>query len=127
MTESNLKTRLCLKCKERLPENQFIKTKSPFFPGHYSILCVPCLERMVAPTNLNEVDRLCRHLDIPFNLDVWTRLYQTHAEHTLSAYVQTIQDDAYSSTSWTEENERWRIAREQRTIDEQISVLADAD
>ena len=127
MTESNLKTRSCIKCKQKLPENEFIPTKSPYFPGHRSILCISCLERMVAPTNLNEVDRLCRHLDIPFNIDLWTRLYQTHSDHTLSAYIQAIQDDAYSSTSWAEENERWRIAREQKTIDEQISVLADAE
>ena len=35
-------------------------------------------------------------------------------------------DDKYAATSWAEENERWRIARDQHTIDEEIEALSAA-
>ena len=35
-------------------------------------------------------------------------------------------DDKYEATSWREENERWKIAKEQKTIDDEIEVLSKA-
>jgi len=32
-------------------------------------------------------------------------------------------DDKYEGISWSDENERWRLAREEGTIDEEIEVL----
>jgi hypothetical protein len=63
---------------------------------------------MVKQDNLGEVDRLCRYLDVPFDLDKWTQLYSIHKDHTLSAYFNTLLDDHYSTLQWSDENERWR-------------------
>ena len=81
---------------------------------------------MIDQSNLGEVDRLCRYLDLPFDLDKWTSLYQIHKDHTLSAYFNTLLDEHYQSLQWADENERWRLAREEGTIDDEITVLADA-
>ena len=62
---------------------------------------------------MGEVDRLMRYLDLPFNIDKWTQLYEKYGEHTLTAYFNFISDDDhYAALSWTEENERWRLARD---------------
>ena len=54
-----------------------------------------------------------RYLDLPFNIDKWTQLYEKYGEHTLTAYFNFISDDDhYAALSWTEENERWRLARD---------------
>lgn len=90
------------------------------------MICTSCLETMVPQDNLGEVDRLCRYLDIPFNLDKWTQLYKQHKDHTLSAYANLLLDDHYSSLNWSDENERWRIAREENYIDDEIEVLNEA-
>ena len=81
---------------------------------------------MIDQSNLGEVDRLCRYLDLPFDLDKWTSLYQIHKDHTLSAYFNTLLDDHYQSLQWADENERWRLARDEGTIDDEIAVLSDA-
>lgn len=120
------KTRRCLKCKQDKPEYYFQPTPSNFFPNHRSLICTSCLERMVPQDNLGEVDRLCRYLDIPFDLNKWTQLYATHKDHTLSAYFNTLLDDHYQALQWTDENERWRLAREEETIDDEIQALNDA-
>ena len=121
-----IKTRRCLKCKQEKPEYDFAHTPSVFFPGHRSMICTSCLEKMVRQDNFGEVDKLCQYLDLPFDMDKWASLYKIHGDRTLSAYFNTLLDDHYSDISWADENERWRIAREEQTLDEEIKELNDA-
>ena len=123
MTEE-IKKRKCLKCRQEKPETNFCKTQSKFFPGHRSMICTSCLETMVAQDNFAAVDHLCRYLDVPFDLDKWTQLYAVYKEHTLTAYFGMMEEGRYDAETWAEENERWRIARDQQTIDEEIEVLS---
>ena len=125
MTEET-KTRRCLKCRQTLPLENFQYTPSNFFPQHHSLICTNCLELMVPQDNLGEVDRLCRYLDVPFDLDKWTSLYAIHKDHTLTAYFNTLLDAHYQTLQWADENERWRLAREEQTIDEEIAALSEA-
>jgi len=90
------------------------------------MICTSCLEKMVPQDNLGEVDRLCRYLDVPFDLDRYTSLYSIHGDHTLTAYFNTLLDDHYQSLQWLDENERWRQARDEETIDDEISALSEA-
>lgn len=122
----NLKKRRCLKCKQDKAEEEFQKTPSIFFPAHRSMICTSCLETMIDQANLGEVDRLCRYLDLPFDLDKWTALYQIHGNHTLTAYFNTLLDDHYQALQWTDENERWRLAREEQTIDDEIAAFSES-
>lgn len=121
-----IKTRRCLKCKQEKPEYDFARTPSPFFPGHRSLICTSCLEKIIHQDNYGEVDKLCQHLDLPFDMDKYTSLYKIHKDRTLTAYFNTLLDEHYNSISWADENERWRIAREQDTIDEEITALSEA-
>ena len=121
-----VKKRRCIKCREEKPEHNFQYTPSIFFPGHRSLICTQCYERMVDQSNLGEVDRLCRYLDVPFDLDRWTSLYAIHKDHTLTAYFNTLLDSHYQGLQWADENERWRLARQEQTIDEEIAALSEA-
>lgn len=125
MTDA-VKTRRCLKCRQEKPEFNFQYTPSKFFPSHRSLICTSCLETMIDQSNLGEVDRLCRHLDVPFDLNKWTSLYAIHKDHTLTAYFNTLLDDHYQTLQWADENERWRLAREEGTIDDEIEALNEA-
>lgn len=123
---SEVKKRQCLKCRQQKPETDFASTPSQFFPGHRSYICTSCLEKMVPQDNLGEIDRLMRYLDLPFDLDKWTSLYSIHKDHTLTAYFNTLLDDHYQALQWADENERWRLAREEGTIDDDIAALGEA-
>lgn len=115
-----------MKCRQEKPEHNFQYTPSNFFPAHRSLICTSCLETMVAQDNLGEVDRLMRYLDLPFDLNKWTQLYSIHKDHTLSAYFNTLLDEHYQALQWTDENERWRIAREEQTIDDEIEAISES-
>lgn len=121
-----VKKRKCLRCKQEKPEYEYAATPSKFFPAHRSLICTSCLETLVPQDNLGEVDRLCRYLDVPFDLNKWTQLYKIHKDHTLTAYFNTLLDDHYSALQWADENERWRLARKEEVIDDEIEVLSEA-
>lgn len=125
MTDA-IKTRKCYKCKQEKPEYNFARSPSPYLPHGRSYICTSCLESMVHQDNLGEVDKLCQWLDVPFDADKFTSLYAIHGDRTLSAYFNTLLDDHYASMTWADENERWRIAREQGTMDEEIAALSEA-
>ena len=115
-----------MKCRKEKPETDFQYTPSKFFPAHRSLICTSCLEVMTPQDNFGEVDRLCRYLDLPFDLDKWSQLYAIHGDHTLSAYFNTLLDDHYQALQWADENERWRLARAEGTIDEEIQAISAA-
>lgn len=128
MTEEEKTTlRKCLKCKQQKPLTDFARTPSKFFPNHRSLICTACLETMVAQDNLGEVDRLCRYLDVPFDLNRWTSLYEIHKDHTLTAYFNLLLDDHYQSLQWSDQNQRWHLAQQEGTIDEEIEALHAAE
>lgn len=81
---------------------------------------------MTPQDNLGEVDRLMRWLDLPFDLNKWTQLYEQHADHTLTAYFNLLYDEHYEPLRWADENERWRQARLENTIDDEIKAIGDA-
>ena len=117
------KTRKCLKCKVEKALENFQPTPSSFFPGKRSYFCTQCLETMIKQDNLGEVDRLMRWLDLPFDLNKWTQLYEIHKDHTLSAYFNTLFDEHYEALRWQDENERWRLAQQEGMIDDEIEVI----
>ena len=121
-----VKKRRCMKCREELPETSFARTPSIFFPAHRSLICTSCYEKMIHQDNLGEVDRLCRYLDVPFDIDKYTQLYKLHKDRTLTAYFNTLLDEHYQSLQWADENERWREAREEGTISDEVRVIAEA-
>lgn len=120
------KTRKCLKCRQEKPIHNFQYTPCKFFPSHRSLICTSCLEIMVSHDDLDEVDALCRYLDLPFDPNKWTSLHSIHGEHTLTAYFNTLADASYQSKQWVEVNEKWRLAREENTIEEEIEALSAA-
>ena len=67
-----------------------------------------------------------RWLDLPFDLDKWTQLYAVHKDHTLTAYFNLLYDAHYEPLQWADENERWRQAQQEGTIDDEIKALNDA-
>lgn len=123
---TEIKMRKCLKCKQDKELFHFQKTSSQYFPGKRSLICTSCLETMTNPEDFDSIDALCRYMDLPFNLSEWTRLFEIHGSHTLTAYFELLTDEKYSTISWQEENQRWKMAREEKTIDDEIKILGDA-
>lgn len=117
----------CPYCKQERQVEEFVKTKSPFHPKGHSLICVPCLERIVPSDDLAKIDQMCRWLDIPFLIDQWTRLQRNAKERTLRLYIKLLEENAsYSALDWSEVNEKWRLSIEAGTIQDQIPTINEA-
>lgn len=123
MATEGLKKRICLKCKQEKLREHFARTPSPFFPGHLSLICNECLCNMVDAGNWNEVDKMLRWLDLPFEIDKWTSLYKTHGRETLIAYLNLMAGGAYDSVSWKDANDRWIMALQEDGLEEELDDL----
>lgn len=117
---------VCGKCKVDKPTTEFVPTVSPFHPKGRSLLCLTCLEKMVDPSDLNQVDKMCQWLDIPLFVNEWTRLWKSAKERTLHVYVKLLGDNpSYASLDWATVNEKWQDAERCGTLIDNIPVVAD--
>ena len=114
----------CPYCKQERQVEEFAATASPFHPKGRSYICVPCLERIVPSDDLEQVDKMCRWLDIPFLLDQWARLQKNAKERTLRMYLKLLEENAsYSALDWSEVNEKWKLSMEAGTIADNIPTI----
>lgn len=68
-----------------------------------------------------------QYLDLPFDPNKWTLLYESYKDHTFSAYINTIaESDAYSNLHWSDLSEQWRLALEKGTADQHLEVVQNA-
>lgn len=117
---------VCGKCKIDKPITEFVPTKSPFHPKDRSLLCLTCLEKLVDPKDLNQVDKMCQWLDIPFFVNEWTRIWNAAKERTLHVYVKLLSDNpSYTSLDWSTVNEKWQDAETCGTLIDNVPVVAE--
>ena len=117
---------VCGKCKIDKPITEFVPTKSPFHPKDRSLMCLTCLEKLVDPKDLNQVDKMCQWLDIPFLVNEWTRIWNAAKERTLHVYVKLLSDNpSYTSLDWSTVNEKWQDAEACGTLIDNGPVVAE--
>ena len=117
---------ICGKCKVDKPATEFVPTASPFHPKGRSLLCLTCLEKTVDPTNLDQVDKMCQWLDVPFLVNEWTRIWKQAKERTLHVYVKLLSDNpSYEHLDWSTVNQKWLDAEECGTLIDNVPVVAD--
>lgn len=117
---------VCGKCKIDKPITEFVPTKSPFHPKDRSLMCLTCLEKLVDPKDLNQVDKMCQWLDIPFFVNEWTRIWNAARERTLHVYVKLLSDNpSYTSLDWSTVNEKWQDAETCGTLIDNVPIVAE--
>ena len=117
---------VCGKCKIDKPITEFVPTKSPFHPKDRSLMCLTCLEKIVDPKDLNQVDKMCQWLDIPFFVNEWTRIWNAAKERTLHVYVKLLSDNpSYTSLDWSTVNEKWQDAETCGTLIDNVPIVAE--
>ena len=119
--------RVCAKCRQSKPIEEFLQTSSPFHPGGYTIYCTNCLEEMVPPDDLRAVDKLMAWLDWPFLVPQWTKCYRNAKSQALHLYKQLMKDrPQYQTLDWKETNDKWKEAMELGVMDEKIPDINQA-
>lgn len=119
----------CPSCKQYYDEiPHFAPSRSKWAFHKRSEVCVYCLEKNLDSEDFNDVDSILRHLNLPFMLDDWMKLYEANGARTLRVYVQMFADTgeyADNVIDWTYYNDQWLRAMKEGTMDQQITVFQD--
>lgn len=120
----------CPSCKQFYEETQyFAPSRSKWSYHGRSDTCLYCLEQQLHPEDLNDVDSLMRHLNLPFMVDDWIKLYGSNGAKTLRIYVKMFADPESGNydevVDWKHYNDKWRDAIANGTMDQEISTFRD--
>lgn len=118
----------CPSCKQFYEEGaHFAPSRSKWAYHKRSDVCVYCLEKQLDPTNFQDVDSLLRHLDLPFLLDDWMKLYEANGAKTLRTYVKMFAEGEYADglINWTYYNDKWAKAIAEGTLERVVPVFTD--
>lgn len=94
--------RYCTKCDSRKPISAFPRSKSIFAQEGYLPVCYDCLRDHLIAHNWSwdELDRLCRFMDIPWIPRQFELLHKQNNDNTLPIYVDMFFHEAYESIDW---------------------------
>ena len=90
----------CVCCGQMKDSFSYLRTKSFMYPTGYVDVCIDCLGDRLEKSDFdwNVMDKICQYLDIPFELDKFEELRQTHsAANLLKAYNLIYFSDEYRS------------------------------
>lgn len=77
------------KChRELVVNNNFYKSKSPFFPDGYVNVCKQCIADMVDYNDISTVYTVCQTLDIPFFYNRWNETCEKNPKNPLGNYIR---------------------------------------
>lgn len=77
------------KCgRELVVNNNFYKSKSPFFPNGYVNICKKCISEMADYNDMNTIYTIMQTLDIPFFYNRWKETCEKNPQNPLGNYIR---------------------------------------
>lgn len=116
----------CPNCKQFYEEHNFAPANHPFTATGHSEFCVFCLEKLLNPMDINQVDALMRHLNLPLFLNEWTSLAKQNGDKTLRVYLKMFGDGGqymHNRIDWSQQNYKWKVALEEGELDKMVPVF----
>ena len=77
------------KCgRELVVNNNFYKSKSPFFPNGYVNICKKCVSEMADYNDMSTIYTIMQTLDIPFFYNRWKETCENNPQNPLGNYIR---------------------------------------
>lgn len=117
----------CSCCGQYLSTSSFIKTKNPIFQDGYVPMCNSCLKSYLISKKFewNEVDNLCRTLDIPFIPKRFEELRDSAKLDVFPIYAATFASQEYEKLDWSDYYKAFKELEENGTINSELPLISD--
>jgi len=115
----------CEMCNRSQPETNYAPTSSAFFPSNHINVCYSCLEEMVDGNDLNQVDRLCQHINVAFLPNEWRKIWTREGKESFKKYFNSYYDMNYTKYDWGEQNEKLMQKAREGIINNELDELSD--
>ncbi len=117
----------CVKCGKQFDASNFIKVQSPLYPDGYSNWCNSCIDEYLAENEYNwqEVDRVCRTLDIPYVPAEYERLCGLAADRKsgFMTYSQVFLQSEYNGLDWGDYFRKFKELRETGNLEDELPEI----
>jgi hypothetical protein len=112
----------CLHCGGAYGPELYCRSKSLFFPDHYSPLCNQCIENILLENEFNwvVVDKFCQYLDIPFVPAQFEKLKETNGSKVFPIYASLFFEEEYKNLDWQTYFEEFRRLKEEKLIEDEL-------
>lgn len=96
----------CAQCNKEKTKTDFIPSTGLFWPEGISNICYSCVETMVDGNDLNQIDRLCQHVNVAFLPDEWRKIWKREGKLSFRKFFGSHYEINYYKYDWQEQNER---------------------
>lgn len=117
----------CSLCHGSYGAENFIRTKSIFYPDGYIPMCNSCLRDYLIDKNFDwsVVDRLCQYMDIPFVPKEFERLHNLHGNDVFPKYAEIFLGEEYEGLGWDDYFHEFQKLKANGQIEENLPLLSD--
>lgn len=125
ISEPAFHTQKCARCGRSLGINNFIRTKSWFFPNGYISICNDCISNYLVENdfNWNLVDKFCQCINIPFVPNEFERLHKDNGNNVFPIYAEVFLGSEYEGLGWKEYFDEFKRLKEQGYLKDELPII----
>lgn len=123
---SDFSVKTCSHCHQLLEGGEFAHSKNIFAVDDRSTVCNQCITQDLKDHDFNweEVDRICRYLDIPFIPREWERIKEMNGEERcFAAYAKIFADECYRGINWDYYDSQFKKLQSAGMIEDELPLL----
>lgn len=119
----------CSRCGTLQPIDNYVRTKSFFYPDEHLPICNDCLKKMIEEfgDNWEFIDRVCQYADLPFVPKEWQKMYDANGADAFPYYAKIFESESYERLGWDEYYKEFKKLRETGQIGKELPEIADAE
>lgn len=127
ISEPAFHTQKCARCGRSLGINNFIRTKSWFFPNGYISICNDCISNYLVENDFNWdlVDKFCQCIDIPFVPNEFERLHKDNGNNVFPIYAEVFLSSEYEGLGWKEYFDEFKRLKNSGEIEDELPLLSE--
>lgn len=118
----------CICCNKEKDAFSFLRTKSFMYPTGYVDICTDCLGKKLEDSEFNwhVMDKICQYLDIPFEIEKFVELCETHtAPELLKSYNLIYFSEDFGNIDWKTYQDAYKELEAAGGLEDIIPGLAD--
>lgn len=117
----------CTRCGAPQPIDNYVKTKSYFYPDGRIPICNSCLASLIESMegNWEFVDRICQYVDIPFVPKEWEKMSKANGYEAFPYYALIFDSQEYEHLGWKEYYNEFKRLKQEGLIDREVPGLSD--
>lgn len=125
----NFAVKKCAHCKGTFGQENFVFTKSLFYPDGALPFCNDCITEMLKQHEYNWqfVDKVCQWADIPFVPMTFEQLHEANGDKVFPIYAAIFEDEEYENLDWNVYFRKFQELKGTQQIEKFLPEIGEAE